>query len=104
MDELRLSIPDVYQVAQAVDKAIAAKVFSLEEIEQLFPAWTKVMAFCESVKRKSEIEEMYKKTLPSSAEGPGPAKEVESLEDDLPRLVELDPAGPKDAAETMTPE
>lgn len=63
MEELRLSIPDVYVVANAVEKAITEKAFDREYVEKIFPAWTKVMAFCESIKRKSEIEDLYKETV-----------------------------------------
>jgi len=58
--KLSLAIPDVYLVAQSLEKAIMKKAFEPAELEGFYQSWTRVMSFCESVKRKTEIEDLYR--------------------------------------------
>ena len=60
-NQLKLSIPDVYVVAQGIDLAIKRKVFTEDEITKLYVPWSNVMRFCEDIKRKTEVEELYRK-------------------------------------------
>lgn len=60
-NQLKLAIPDVYIVAQSLDVAIKRKTFNEEEIQKVFPHWSRVMRFCEDIKRKTEVEQLYKK-------------------------------------------
>lgn len=60
-EQLKLAIPDVYLVAQALDLAIKRKTFSEEEIQKIYAPWSRVIRFCEDIRRKSEVEELYKK-------------------------------------------
>lgn len=60
-NQLKLAIPDVYIVAQSLDAAIKRKTFNEEEIQKIFPHWSRVMRFCEDIKRKTEVEQLYKK-------------------------------------------
>lgn len=76
-NQLRLAIPDVYIVAQSLDVAIKRKTFNEEEIQKVFPHWSRVMRFCEDVKRKTEVEQLYKK----ETEGTEETKKVEELKE-----------------------
>lgn len=75
-EELKLAIPDVYMVAQALDIAIKRKIFNEEEIQKIYGPWSRVLRFCEDVKRKTEVEQLYKKDTEDNKEKP----KVESLE------------------------
>jgi hypothetical protein len=55
----KLSIPDVYSVVQALEISIRRKVFSDEEIKEIYGPWSRVMRFCDDVRRKTEIEKIY---------------------------------------------
>jgi hypothetical protein len=55
----KLSIPDVYSVVQALEISIRRKVFSEEEIKDIYGPWSRVMRFCDDVRRKTEIEKIY---------------------------------------------
>lgn len=57
--QLRLGIPDVYSVAQALDSAIKRKVFNENEIKEIYGPWSRVIRFCEDIKRKTEVEQLY---------------------------------------------
>lgn len=69
-EELKLAIPDVYMVAQALDIAIKRKIFDEDEIQKIYGSWSRVIRFCEDVKRKTEVEQLYKK------------KELETVEEE----------------------
>lgn len=58
---LKLSIGDVHVTAQALETAIKRKVFTEEEASKIITSWMNVIRFCEEVKRKSEIDSLYKK-------------------------------------------
>lgn len=59
--QLKLGIPDVYIVAQAMELSIKRKTFTEEEIQKVYAPWARVMRFCEDIRRKTEVEELYKK-------------------------------------------
>jgi hypothetical protein len=61
-ENVSIKISDIYVCAQALEMAIKRKVFNEDEIKQIYPVWSDVIKFCEDVKRKTEIEELYKKT------------------------------------------
>ena len=63
-NQLKLNIPDVYIVAQGLDMAIKRKVFSEDEIKKIYVPWSNVIRFCEDIRRKTEVEELYKKETP----------------------------------------
>lgn len=61
INQLKLKIPDVYVVAQALEVAIKRKIFSEEEIQKMYAPWCNVIRFCDDIKRKTDIEELYRK-------------------------------------------
>lgn len=60
-NKVSIKITDVYVIAQAMEVAIKRKTFSEKEVKEIYPAWSSVIRFCEDVKRKTEIEELYNK-------------------------------------------
>lgn len=60
-EKVSVKITDVYVIAQAMELAIKRKTFTEEEIKNIYPAWNNVIRFCEDVKRKTEVEDLYKK-------------------------------------------
>lgn len=57
--QLKLGIPDVYAVAQALDVSIKRKTFNEEEIQKIYGPWSRVLRFCEDIKRKTDVEKLY---------------------------------------------
>lgn len=62
-----VKITDIYDVAKAMEIAIDRMVFSQEEIERFYPSWNSVLRFCEDVRRKTKVEEAYKKKAEEEA-------------------------------------
>ncbi len=60
-NKVSIKITDIYAIAQAMEMAIKRKVFTEEEVKNVYPSWNNVIRFCEDVKRKTEVEELYKK-------------------------------------------
>ncbi len=79
-----VKITDIYNVAQAMELAIDRMIFTQEEIEKFYPSWNTVLRFCEDVKRKTKVEEAYKK----KAEEEAKAKEGEEQVNAAPATVE----------------
>ena len=59
-DKVSVKITDIYVIAQAMELSIKRKTFTEEEIKNIYPSWNNVIRFCEDVKRKTEVEELYK--------------------------------------------
>ena len=77
--QLKLGIPDVYAVAQALDVSIKRKTFNEEEIQKIYGPWSRVLRFCEDIKRKTEVEKLY------NAE----QSKDDDTKDELPPIEEL---------------
>ena len=60
-NKVSIKITDIYAISQALEMAIKRKVFTEEEVKNVYPSWSNVIRFCEDVKRKTEVEELYKK-------------------------------------------
>lgn len=81
--KVSIKITDIYVIAQAMEKAIKRKIFTEDEIKEIYPSWSSVIRFCEDVKRKTEVEELYKKEEPKL----DPVAEESNLE--LPVVEEV---------------
>lgn len=57
---LSITIEEVYTLTQYLETAIKRKTFTKDEITKLYPVWTKVARFCEELKRKVEVDKLYK--------------------------------------------
>ena len=57
---ISVEISDIYNMAQHLEIALKRKVFKPDEVQKLFPSWNNIIKFCEEVKRKADIEELYK--------------------------------------------
>lgn len=54
---------ELYLLANAVEKGMIAKFYSLDEVEQLFPIMNKYKNIVESIKRKDKIINAYKNEI-----------------------------------------
>jgi hypothetical protein len=85
-NELSLKISDVYTLSQAFEKAMKAKAFDKDTTMEVYPVWSRVMRFCEDVKRRTEINDLYSEEakaadvseVPSLVESPVEIVEVQS--------------------------
>lgn len=59
-DKISMKITDVYAVGKAVEIAINRMCYTADEINEFYNSWNSVMRFCEDVKRKTDIEKLYK--------------------------------------------
>jgi hypothetical protein len=64
-DKVSIKISDVYFIAKKLEKALLItdkdkRVFTKEEIKEIYPCWSSVMNFCGHIERKQAIEELYK--------------------------------------------
>jgi hypothetical protein len=70
-NELSLKISDVYTLCVAFEKAlkvkVGAKVFDKEMTMELFPVWSRVMRFCEDVKRRTEVNDSFAEEAAAAA-------------------------------------
>ena len=66
--KVSVKITDIYVVAQAMELAIERAVFTEDEIKEFYTSWSTVLRFCEDVKRKTKVEEIYKKKKESEKE------------------------------------
>lgn len=78
--KVAIKITDIYAISQAMEVAIKRKVFTEDEIKQIYPSWNSVIRFCEDVKRKTEIEEIYKQV--KNQEETLQKKQLESVEEE----------------------
>ena len=92
-DKMSIKISDIYTLCQYIDKAMKSKAFTKDEVIELYPIWNNIYKFCDDIKRKSEIEQVYKEEAEKKAE---PAKDAsEPAKDDDPSLSKKHPSLPK---------
>lgn len=60
---LNLNLEEINVLSKSLEKGIRKRIYDKEEITALFPIWNKLKGLCESLVRKSEIEEIYKDIL-----------------------------------------
>ena len=89
-DKMSIKISDIYTLCQYIDKAMKSKAFTKDEVIELYPIWNNIYKFCDDIKRKSEIEQVYKE----EAEKKGRGSQKETTE---PAKDASEPA--KDASE-----
>ena len=80
-DKISVKITDIYMVAQAMELAIERAVFSEEEINQFYGPWSTVLRFCEDVKRKTKVEEVYKKKKETEQNSDSNKEQLESIKE-----------------------
>ncbi len=54
---------ELYLLAGAVEKAMAKKFYTLEEVQKLFPIMNKYKNIVESIKRKENILKVYQEDI-----------------------------------------
>lgn len=54
---------ELYLLAEAVEKAMSKKFYTLEEVQKLFPIMNKYKNIVESIKRKENILKVYQEDI-----------------------------------------
>jgi hypothetical protein len=88
-NELSLKISDVYTLSQAFEKAMKAKAFDKDTTMEVYPVWSRVMRFCEDVKRRTEINDLYSEEAKAAELAAADVSEVPSLVESPVEIVEV---------------
>lgn len=59
--KLSIKIADIHKLCTYLHQALKIKAFTEDEVKEIYPVWNEVYKFCDEIKRRSEIEEAYKK-------------------------------------------